>query len=279
MIPLKIIWQPDPTIFTIGDVEVRWYGLLFALGFFLAYFVMYYIFRKEKKPLGLLDRLTLYIFLATVIGARLGHCFFYEWDYYKDHLLEILMIWEGGLASHGAAVCIVIALVIYLKRYRMDVWWLFDRVAMAIPVTAAFVRLGNLMNSEIWGYPTQMPWGFVFAADESAGNAARHPTQLYEALAYLAVSAILLYVYARKKGRIGRGFFVSFFLIGLFTARFVIEFFKEVQVEFEKNLFMDMGQWLSIPFIMLGLAFLWNAYRMKRKADARPSTPPPTAKK
>jgi len=177
---LYIIWNPSPII-PLGGFELRWYGLLFALGFFLAYSLLYWVFKKEKVSFKLLDWLTVYFFVAVLLGARLGHVFFYEWDYYKVHLSEIPKVWEGGLASHGAAIGILLALIIYVRQYKVNVWWLFDRVAIVIPISAAFVRFGNLMNSEIYGHITTLPWGFVFMRDHAAGLLPRHPTQLYEA--------------------------------------------------------------------------------------------------
>jgi prolipoprotein diacylglyceryl transferase len=266
-----------PVLFTLGGIEIRWYGLLFALGFFFAYTLLYDIYKREKVKIAQLDMLTVYFFVATVIGARLGHCLFYEWEYYSQHLLEIFKIWEGGLASHGAAIAILGALIIYIRRYKVNMWWLFDRVAMVIPIAAAFVRFGNLANSEIYGKPTSLPWAFAFMHDKEANimNAAgqitqvipRHPTQLYEAIAYLLISVILYIIYRKKKGDIGQGYFVGIFLIALFTARFVIEFSKEVQESFEKAWPIDMGQILSIPFILLGIAFVFFAWRKGKTAS------------
>ncbi|MEI6767217.1 MAG: prolipoprotein diacylglyceryl transferase [Bacteroidota bacterium] len=272
-----ITWDVTPVLFTLGGIEIRWYGLLFALGFFFAYTLLYDIYKREKVKIAQLDMLTVYFFVATVVGARLGHCLFYEWAYYRQHLLEIFKIWEGGLASHGAAIAIVIALIIYIRRYKVNMWWLFDRVAMVIPIAAAFVRFGNLANSEIYGKPTTLPWAFAFIHDKEANfiNVAgqitqvvpRHPTQLYEALAYLLISAVLYIIYRKKKGDIGQGYFVGFFLIALFTARFVIEFSKEVQESFEKAWPIDMGQILSIPFILLGIGFVFFAWRKGKTAS------------
>ncbi|MEI6123538.1 MAG: prolipoprotein diacylglyceryl transferase [Bacteroidota bacterium] len=255
---LFITWNPSPDLH-IGSLQMRWYGLLFALGFFLAYTVLYFIFKKEKVPFKLLDWLTGYVFLAVLVGARLGHCFFYEWSYYKYHLVEILQVWKGGLASHGAAIAIVVVLIVYVWQFKVNLWWLFDRVAIAIPVTAAFVRFGNLMNSEIYGHITSLPWGFVYLRDKAAGALPRHPTELYEAFTYLAITALLLILYRKKKAVIRPGLFVGLFLTIMFSARFLIEFLKEVQVDFEKQMSFDMGQWLSIPFVLLGIYFIYHS--------------------
>ncbi|HPB25132.1 MAG TPA: prolipoprotein diacylglyceryl transferase [Bacteroidales bacterium] len=262
---LFITWNPDAEIFTIGNFGLRWYGFLFAMGFFLAYTVLYFVFKREKVALSKLDWLTFYIFIAVLVGARLGHVFFYEWGYYRENLSEIPMVWKGGLASHGAAIAIIIALIIYVKQFKVNVWWLFDRMALAIPVTAAFVRLGNLMNSEIYGLPTSMPWGFIFRADPAAGLLPRHPTQLYEAISYLLIALVLIILYRKNLGINKPGLFVGIFLSALFTARFLIEFFKEVQVDFEHGMRFDMGQWLSVPFILLGVGFIIFALKSKPK--------------
>jgi len=175
------------------------------------------------------------------------------------------MVWKGGLASHGAAIAIIIALIIYVKKYKVNLWWLFDRMAIVIPVSAAFVRLGNLMNSEIYGITTSVPWGFVFAADRGAGKLPRLPTQLYEAFSYLLIALVLIILYRKNIGINRPGLFVGVFLVALFTARFLIEFLKEVQVNFENNMSLDMGQWLSVPFILLGIGFIVFALRKNPK--------------
>ncbi|MEI6852652.1 MAG: prolipoprotein diacylglyceryl transferase [Bacteroidota bacterium] len=264
---LQITFNPSP-ILPIGSFEIRWYGVLFALGFFFAYTVLYLIFKKEKVSFKLLDWLTFYVFLAVLFGARLGHVFFYEWSYYKVHLSEIPKVWEGGLASHGAAIGIVIALIIYVRQFKVNLWWLFDRVAIVIPIAAAFVRFGNLMNSEIYGHVTSLPWGFIFLRDHAAGLLPRHPTQLYEAFTYLSISALLWVLYQKNKGIIRPGLFVGLFLVIMFTARFLIEFLKEVQVDFEKSMSIDMGQWLSIPFVLLGIYFIWHSIKTDKIPEA-----------
>jgi prolipoprotein diacylglyceryl transferase len=261
------MFNPSPA-FSIGSFEIRWYGLLFALGFFLAYTVLYMIFKKEKVSFKLLDWLTFYVFLAVLFGARLGHVFFYEWSYYREHLSEIPKVWEGGLASHGAAIAIVIVLIIYVRQFKVNLWWLFDRVAIVIPIAAAFVRFGNLMNSEIYGHVTSLPWGFVFLRDPDAGLLPRHPTQLYEAFSYLFISGLLWVLYQKKQGIIRPGLFVGLFVTIMFTARFLIEFLKEVQVDFEKSMSIDMGQWLSIPFVLLGIYFIWHSIKVDKIPEA-----------
>jgi len=269
-----ITWNPSPEIFSIGSFSIRWYGLLFAMGFFLSYIVLYHVFKKENIAGKLLDRLAIYVFLATVIGARLGHVFFYQWDYYRENLGEIFMVWKGGLASHGAGIAIIIALIIYIRQYKVNMWWLFDRAAMVIPIAAAFVRFGNLMNSEIYGITTAVPWGFVFVHDPDAGNVPRHPTQLYEAFSYLLISLVFYIIWRKNKAVVRPGMFVGIFLVAMFTARFLIEFLKTDQVPFEKGMVLDMGQLLSIPFILLGAFFLFWSYRKKKPAGENEKSPP-----
>jgi phosphatidylglycerol---prolipoprotein diacylglyceryl transferase len=266
-----IVWNPSPEIFSIGSFSIRWYGLLFAMGFFVAYMVLYHIFNREKIPIKMLDRLTVYVFIATVVGARLGHVFFYDWDYYRDHLGEIFLVWEGGLASHGAGIAIILALIIYIRQYKVNMWWLFDRVAVVIPMVAAFVRLGNLMNSEIYGVPTRLSWGFIFhrggetLADGTVLNFVPcHPTQLYEAVSYILISVVLYVLWRKNITNIKPGLSVGIFLVGMFTARFLIEFLKIPQEKFNNTTLLDMGQWLSIPFVLLGTFFIIYSFKTKK---------------
>lgn len=264
MTPLYIIWQASPYIFSIGNFSLGWYGFLFMLGFTLSYLFMYYIFKTEGKKIALLDILTIYIFLAVLIGSRLGHVFFYEWEYYQHHLVEILMVWKGGLASHGGTLMIIVALFIFWYRYRVNMAWLFDRLCIVIPVTAALIRMGNLMNSEIYGTPTRLPWGFVFAENPAAGLIPRHPTQIYEALVYLSVSVLLYLLWRRDPSKNQHGFFTGLLLIIIFAARFIIEFIKTDQMPFEQSMTLNMGQWLSVPFIVAGAGLLVYAARKKK---------------
>jgi len=244
----------------LGSFEIRWYGLLFGLGFVCAYLVLQRIFKREEVKPELLDKLTLYIAVATVLGARLGHVLFYEPTYYFNHPGEILKVWEGGLASHGAAVAIILAAIIFSKVYKLNLWWLFDRISIIIPLVAAFVRTGNLINSEIFGRPTNVPWAFIFV---KADNIPRHPSQIYEAGSYLILFAILLTVYYKKGKTLSNGFIAGLMLTCLFTLRFFIEFFKDIQVSFEHSLPIDMGQIMSIPLILTGIVFMVIALRKK----------------
>jgi phosphatidylglycerol---prolipoprotein diacylglyceryl transferase len=266
MLTAYITWNANPEIFRFGTFAVRWYGVLFALGFFIGYFIMQRFFRKEGVPLKLLDQLTTYMVVSTIIGARLGHCLFYEPAYYLAHPLEIFKIWQGGLASHGASIAIIIGLIIYSKRNKMSFWWVIDRIGVVTALAGCFIRLGNLMNSEIFGKPTSVPWGFIYvnASDPAQSTQPRHPTQIYEALIYLLIFFILLFIYNRKNGKPKEGVLISLFLILIFGTRFFIEFLKEPQVGFEQGMSLNMGQWLSIPFVLAGAAALYMINRGKK---------------
>lgn len=267
-----ITWDVDPEIFYIEFLNrgIRWYGLLFATGFFLAYQVSQKMFKVEKLPQEWLDLAFLYIFIATLIGARLGHVFFYEWDYYKDHIIEIPQIWKGGLASHGAAIAIIIALWLFSRNVtQKSMLWIIDRATLGVALAGAFIRTGNLMNSEIIGKPADVPWAFVFTRVDTIP---RHPTQIYEALAYLAVFGILAYLFFRTNARNRLGMLSGVFFIGVFGARILIEFLKENQVSFEDQLALNMGQYLSIPLVLLGVGLL--IFSLNR-APAEPDQKPP----
>ena len=262
-----IVWKPDPEIFEItisglGTLAPRWYGLLFALGFIFGYFIMMRIFRKEGIPLKVLDQLATYMIIATIIGARLGHVLFYEPAEYFKNPIEILQVWKGGLASHGAAIAIILALFIFSRKNKKPFIWIFDRIAIVVALAGAFIRTGNLMNSEIYGVKTDLPWGFVFV-NSDPGMLPKHPTQIYEALAYLLIFVILYTVYLRRDGKPRPGFLFAMFMILVFSFRFIIEFLKEPQVAFESGMALNMGQLLSIPFIFLGLVTLFIIYRRK----------------
>lgn len=252
---LDIPWNVNPEIFNIGKFAIRWYGLLYASSFFFGYLIMARFFKKEKIPEAILDRLTLYMVFGTIIGARLGHCLFYEPDYYLANPLEILKIWHGGLASHGAAIGIFISLYLFAKKSKKSYLWILDRVAVVVALAAFFIRTGNLMNSEIYGVETSLPWGFVFL--RNGETAPKHPTQIYEALAYLLVFILLYFIYIKKQGVIKSGLLFSLFMIFVFTFRFFVEFIKNDQVTFESGMMLNMGQWLSIPFVLLGIILLY----------------------
>ncbi|WP_372640749.1 prolipoprotein diacylglyceryl transferase [Ancylomarina sp.] len=263
---LSIHWDVDPEIFKIGPIAVRWYGLLFALGFLLGYQLVERMFKKEGIPLEWLEKLFMYTLIATVIGARLGHVIFYGWEFYSQHPSEILKIWHGGLASHGATIGILTALYFYSKKVsKKSILWVLDRVAIPVALAGFFIRTGNLMNSEIIGTQTDLAWGFQFVrAHVDDPLTARHPAQLYEALCYLSSFGVLMFMYWKTNAKEFSGRLIGAFFMLIFTARFFIEFIKENQEAFEEGMFLNMGQWLSIPFILLGGYLAYNSYQKKR---------------
>jgi phosphatidylglycerol---prolipoprotein diacylglyceryl transferase len=261
---LVIPWDVNPEILRIGSFAVRWYGLLFASSFLFGYIIMNRMFKNENLREEVLDRMTIYMAVGVILGARLGHCLFYEPDYYLQHPLEILMIWHGGLASHGAAIGILIAVWLFVRKEKKDYLWALDRIAIVVALSGFLIRMGNLMNSEIYGVETTVPWGFVFLRNHEV--APKHPTQIYEGLAYLAIFILLYILYWRKKGEHIQGMLISLLCILVFTARFFIEFLKEDQVAFEATMKLNMGQWLSIPFVLLGIAGLYWSIKQKKRA-------------
>ncbi|MCX6251423.1 MAG: prolipoprotein diacylglyceryl transferase [Bacteroidetes bacterium] len=264
---LYINWNVNPEIFHIGGFGIRWYGLLFASSFFFGYLILTMVFKKENIAIHYLDELTTYMIIGTIIGARLGHCFFYEPGYYLQHPWKILAIWEGGLASHGAAIGIIITILIFSWRNKFSFLWVMDRVVIVVAFSGFFIRMGNLMNSEIFGIPTSLPWGFLFLKATNPGEIAlpRHPTQLYEAISYLIIFVVLLVIYFRKNGNPLKGYLFGIFLMLVFGVRFLIEFIKEPQEGFEKTMALNMGQLLSIPLIIAGIIFVVFARRWKKK--------------
>ena len=255
---LAITWDMSPELFSIGSIHIRYYSTLFVSGFIIGYYIFVWFFKREKLPLDILDVLLYTLLGSAVVGARLGHCLFYEPEYYLANPIEIIKIWHGGLASHGGAVALLIAMWWYAnkygKKYRFDFWWLMDRVGIATALACCLIRLGNLMNSEIYGNPTDLPWGFIFIL--RGETVPKHPTQLYEALSYLLLFAILMIIYYKFLPKLKRGTMFGIFLIGMFSARFFIEFVKEPQVAFEQGMSLNMGQLLSIPFILAGILLI-----------------------
>lgn len=249
-----IYWDVNPEIFKLGPLSIRWYGVLFALGFLIGYQIMSFIFKREKRNVNDLNDLLWYMILGTVIGARLGHCLFYNPDYYLTHPLEIIQVWKGGLASHGGAIGILIALNYFVKKHQQYSYlWLLDRIVIPTALGGSFIRLGNLFNSEIIGKPTNSSWGFIFTAVD---NVPRYPAQLFESIAYFLIFIFLSFYYLRSKGKIKNGLLLGLFLILIFTFRFFVEFIKEDQTYFEQYLPLNMGQILSIPFIIAGLILI-----------------------
>ena len=270
-----ITWTADPAIFSIGSREIRWYGLAFAIGFLIGYKIVEKMWKREKLNPAWIDSLLIYTMLGTVIGARLGHCLFYAPDYYLANPLEILKVWEGGLASHGGTLGIIIAIYFYSKRVsHRSMLWTFDKLVVPTGLVAAMIRLGNLMNHEIYGHVTTLPWGFRFIQNLSEwmkGAAPiftepSHPTQIYEALCYLLLFGLLLYMYWKRNAEEREGLIFGTFLIGIFLPRFCIEFIKNNQEVFEETMLLNMGQLLSIPFVIAGV---WLVIR----ALSRPRVP------
>lgn len=250
---LFIHWNPNPEIFNIGGFGIRWYGLLFAMGFLFGYIIMQKIFQHEKISQKTLDRLSIYVLIGTVVGARLGHCFFYEPEYYLSNPFEILNLRQGGLASHGAAIGILLSLLFFSRKEKIAFSWVVDKIVIVVALAGFFIRLGNLMNSEIYGAITHVPWAFIF---ERVDQNPRHPSQIYESLAYLLLFVFLLWMYFKRNAGNKPFLLFGLFLIGCFGFRFFVEFFKDVQVDFEREMFLYMGQWLSIPFIIAGIYFV-----------------------
>ncbi|MBR5118725.1 MAG: prolipoprotein diacylglyceryl transferase [Muribaculaceae bacterium] len=272
-----ITWTANPNLYE-GFVTVRWYGLMFAIGFLVGYEIVYRIFKHEGAPERWLAPLFFYVVIATILGARLGHVFFYEWDHYSQHPGDILKIWEGGLASHGGTIGIIIAIFIFSWAVtKKSVLWTLDRLCIPIGFVGALIRFGNLMNHEIYGGPTDLPWGFCFIRNinqymqgaEPIFTQPCHPTQIYEALCYLLVFALCMWLYWRRNAQERPGLILGVFLIGIFASRFFIEFVKEVQVGWEESMRstigLDQGQMLSIPFIIAGIWLVVRALRRPRE--------------
>lgn len=261
-----ILWNPDDTAFRIGPLSMHWYSLCWLVGLLLAYLIVRKLYKEQKIKDELFEPLFLYCFIGILIGARLGHCLFYQPDVYLSswtHFVEMILPIEfngngdwhftgyRGLASHGGTFGLMIALWLYVRKTGLNIWRVLDNIAIATPATAFFIRIGNLMNSEIIGKPTDVPWAFVF---QQIDMLPRHPGQLYEAIAYALLMFIGWSVYRRRPQRVGTGFFFGMCLTYIFTARFLIEFTKEIQEPFEASLPINMGQILSLPFIAIGIA-------------------------
>ena len=271
---LTINWNPDPELFKFFGISIRYYGLLWIIGLALAYFIVQRQYSDRRIDEKKFEPLFFYCFFGILIGARLGHCIFYDWAYYQDHFLEMILpikilpdgSWKmtgyTGLASHGGTLGLIIALWMYCRKTKMHYMDVLDMIAVATPITACCIRLANLMNSEIIGKPTDVPWAFIF---ERVDMLPRHPAQLYEAIAYFLFFLIMVGVARYKKDNYGRGFYFGLCITLIFLFRFFIEFLKERQVDFENVLPIDMGQILSIPFVLLGLYFVIT----KRKKAVR----------
>ncbi|MBI2794703.1 MAG: prolipoprotein diacylglyceryl transferase [Ignavibacteria bacterium] len=251
-----IEWNVDPIIFTVGPLQPRWYGLLFALAFVVSYQIMRRLFLDDKRSMKDLEALAITMIVSTVLGARLGHVIFYEPNIFFQDPLEVLAVWHGGLASHGGTIGIIIGLWWFQrKRKSYSMIWLLDRLAIVSAISGMFIRIGNLFNSEIIGMTTDVPWAFWFKRVDTL-PVARHPAQIYEALLCLGVFILLWILYKKRIAFSKPGVLIGVFFVVIFTGRFIIEFFKERQEAFEAALPIDMGQILSIPFIVIGVWML-----------------------
>ena len=279
--PLSILWNPSDTALSFGPFTIHWYSLCWLIGLAFAYLIVQRLYREQKVKEGLFDPLFVYCFIGILVGARLGHCLFYQpdiflssWRHFVEIFIPIEFLSDGswhftgyrGLASHGGTLGLMIALWAYVRKTGMNLWQVLDNIAIATPVTACFIRLGNLMNSEIIGKVSDVPWAFVF---ERVDAMPRHPGQLYEAIAYAILFFIGWRLYRRMPQRVGTGYFFGLCLAYIFTARFFIEFTKEVQEAFEASLPLDMGQLLSLPFIVLGAACMAGGKWMDRIAKRK----------
>lgn len=262
---ININWEPNIEIFNFFGISIRYYGLLFMIGLILGNEVVKFYYRKEYKGNNNLDKLFIYILFGTIIGARLGHCLFYEPEYFLKHPIEMFLpvqkdfsgtykfVGYSGLASHGGGIGVLIAIYLFSVKYKQNIWFILDKVALAVPLVGTFIRLGNLMNSEIIGKPSNLPWAFIF---RKIDDVPRHPSQLYEAVFYFFIFLFLNILYPKIK--VAHGFIFGLFLVMLFSMRFLIEFTKENQVNFENELFINMGQILSIPFILIGFLLMYK---------------------
>ncbi|GAA4842086.1 prolipoprotein diacylglyceryl transferase [Algivirga pacifica] len=271
-----ITWNVDPEIFNIGFFSLRWYGLLFASGFFIGQFLMIKMYKNDGRLEKDVDSLTMYMLIATVLGARLGHCFFYDPEYYLSNPIKIFKVWEGGLASHGAAIGILTGLWMYSKKYNHRFLWVVDRVVVVVALAGGFIRMGNLMNSEIVGIPSDLPWAFLFErlgdyksylveVNGQLSNVPRHPVQLYEAITYFITFGVLWKLYWSKGKELAEGRLFGLFLVLVFGFRIVWEFLKVHQADFMMGLELRMGQLLSIPLVLAGFYFLLRKTSSEKK--------------
>ena len=270
---LSIIWDVNPVALSLGPLEIRWYGVIYAIGFFIAINIIGKIFKKEGAPEEWLDKVFVYFILAVIIGSRLGHVFFYDWAYYSQHPAEIFMVWRGGLASHGGAAAMILTAWLLTKYMtKVSFFWLTDRVFVGSAFVACLIRLGNLMNSEIYGEPTDLPWGFIFVRGDINNTIPCHPTQLYEASAYLLVFFLLYWMYWKKDAGKYNGLLTGVGFLGIFISRQIIEMIKNPQSDFEVDMTFNMGQWL----ILFG-AFL--VIRALKKGPVEYNLPTPKPQK
>jgi len=259
-------WDIDPELFSLGPISIRWYGLAFASSFFFGFLLLRRIFRLEGRPVKNLDKLLVYVLIGTILGARLGHCFFYNPSYFLSNPIEILKVWKGGLASHGGGLGALIAIFLYSRNKPQEPYlWLLDRIAIVAGLAGFFIRIGNLFNSEIIGTPTTLPWAFIF---EKVDNIPRHPVQLYESVTYGLIFVLLLTIYKKTKCRTRQGLIAGLFLLLVFTARFFLEFVKARQTSYSAGLPLSVGQLLSIPFLLAGIVLIIYAHSKATVPDS-----------
>ena len=267
-----ITWNVDPIFISIGGFEIAYYGILWASAFALGWFIFDKVVKREGLDPELTSSAFTYTIIATILGARLGHCLFYDPVHYLSNPVEMLYFRDGGMASHGASIGLLIGIWLYSRKWKTPYIWMLDRIGLVVTTGGALIRLGNLINSEIYGTETTLPWGFIF--ELKGETTAMHPTQIYEAIAYLVLFAILAHLYWRTKLSDKRGMLFGIFLIGLFGARFILEYFKQVQVDFEQDMILNMGQILSIPFVVAGVILVIIAAKKPAKPYENMPLPP-----
>ena len=237
-----------------------WYGIFFATAILSGLQYMKWVYKREGKAVESLDNLFIYIVVGIVIGARLGHCLFYDPAFYLANPMKIFAVWEGGLASHGGGSGVILALWLYARKHKLNFLWLIDRIAIPTALFGFFVRMGNLMNSEILGKPSELPWAIIFSRVD---NVPRHPAQLYEAFSYLLIFLLLAYVYKVKNEKLKDGFLFGLFLLLIFSVRFMVEFVKMKQAAYESGISLTTGQDLSVPFLIVGVGLMVWSMRKK----------------
>ncbi len=266
MIILDFInWNISPEIFNIGFLSIRYYGVLFAIGFLLGFYMVQSYYRDAKQDPTEVDKILYYTIIGGILGARIGHILFYEFEYYSAYPAEILKVWHGGLASHGGVIGVLTAMYIFARKNNKPYLWVTDKVAIPAAFIGGFIRIGNLMNSEIYGGPTELPWGFIF--QYNGETIPKHPTQIYEAIAYFSFAAIMYYIYRKDNKQTSFGKLTGYFLALVFSARFIIEFIKNDQTAFESGMLLNMGQLLSIPIIAIGIYLIYTSRNKPNKLN------------